>query len=366
RELLIVTDDLGGLKVQVLVDSYGDHRFPIEFDEKDGWLESLIEPILMPKYLSEIARKEGFNDDPDVLADAKKAIENAILPEVERELIFNKATPSEKEVEEYFESHKDEFTEAPTAKVYEILLDDKQLAEDMRARIDKGEKISTLARRYSQRKYAKRKGGKLGPFAADKYGPVSRAAFDLEPGQVAGPIKAGKMYSVIELIEKQTAVEKNLDEVRRQIESNMRFERQKDLKKAWNGELKKSYNLQVNEDVIKRVWPIVDQLPEELVAERKVWQKERSQAAEKAARKAKEDQIKVKLRPGTTQEYTTKDGKQVKLSIGEPRYIDKDGKEIDPDKASVKLSPKGKLEKKGSKNKAPKISIKPKKKSSGN
>jgi len=233
----------------------------------------------------------------------------------------------------------------------------------MRARIDKGEKISTLARRYSQRKNAKRKGGKLGPFTAEKYGPVSQAAFELQPGQVTGPIKVGNMYSVIELIEKNPAVEKTLDEVRRQIESNMRFERQKDMKKAWETELRKQYNVQVNEDVIKRVWPLVDQLPEELKAERKAWQKERAESAKRAARKAQEDQIKVKLRPGTEQEYTTKDGKQIKLKIGEPRYMDKDGNEIDASKANVKLTPKGKLKKKDSDNKAPKISIKPKVKS---
>ncbi|MCF7811186.1 peptidylprolyl isomerase [bacterium] len=365
RELLIVTDDLGGLKVQALVDQYGDHRFPIEYDDTDGWLESLIEPILLPKYLSTIAKQEGYYDDPDVLADAKKAIENAILPEVEKELIFNKATPSEKEVEEYFNSHKEEFVEAATARVYEILVDDKQLADDMRARIDKGEKISTLARRYSQRKDAQRKGGKLGPFTVEKYGPVSQAAFELEIGQVAGPIKVGNMYSVIELIEKNPVVEKTLDEVRRQIESNMRFERQKDLKEAWENELRKEYNVQVNEDIIERVWPIIDQLPEELEAERKGWQKERAEEAKKAARKAQEDQIKVKLRPGTEQEYTTKDGKQVKLKIGEPRYIDKDGNEIPSSEANVKLTPKGRIEKKDADNKAPKISITPKTKSSG-
>jgi peptidyl-prolyl cis-trans isomerase SurA len=365
RELLVVNDDLGGLKVQALVDQYGDHRFPVEFEDTEDWLESLIEPIVMPKYLSVIAKDEGYYNDPAAIAEAKKAIENAILPEVEKEIVFNKATPSEKEVEEYFNSHKEEFVEAATAKVYEILVDDKQLADDMRARIDKGEKISTLARRYSQRKDANRKGGKLGPFTAEKYGTVSQAAFELEPGQVAGPIKAGNMYSVIELIEKTPAVEKTLDEVRRQIESNMRFERQKDLKVAWEAELIKQYNVQVNKDIIKQVWPVVEQLPEELEAERKVWQKERSTAAQKAARKAQEDQIKVKLRPGTEQEYTTKDGKQVKLKIGEPRYIDKEGNEIDADKANVKLSPKGRLEKKDGDNKAPKISIQPKTKGSG-
>ena len=207
----------------------------------------------------------------------------------------------------------------------------------------------------------------MGPFTKDQYGPVSRKAFELEKGEIAGPVKAGELYSIIQLIETTPEKVKTLDEVRRQLESNMRFERQKDLKNAWVDELKAYYNVEVNKSIIKRVWPIIQPLPESLEAERKVWQNERREAGKLAARKAKEDQIKVKLRPGTEQEYTTKDGKRVTLKIGEPRYVDKDGKEVDASKSNIRLTPKGKLEKKGEKSgkksKAPKISITPKKKS---
>lgn len=365
RELLVVNDNMGGLKVQKLVDQYGDHRFPMEFEDSEEWIESLVEPILLPLYLSEIAKEEGFLDDPEVLADGKKAIENAMLPSVEQEMVFNKATPTEEEVKNHYKNNIKEFTEAPTATIYEIMVDDKQLADDLKARIDKGEKISKLAKRYTQREKAKRKNGKLGPFTKDQYGPVSRKAFELERGEITEPVKAGKLYSIIQLIETTPENVKTLDDVRRQIESNIRFERQKELKNVWVDELKKYYNVQVNESVIKRVWPIIEPLPEALEAERKVWQNERKEAGKRAARRAKEDQIKVKLQPGTVQEFTTKDGKQVKLKIGEPRYVDKEGKEIDASKSNIKLTPKGKLEKKGeqsdTKNKAPKISIKPKK-----
>jgi len=364
RQLNLVEDELGGVKIQELVDMYGDHRFPPPIDENTDMIKDFLDPILLPRYLTEIARKEGYMNHPDALAEAMKAIENAILPEVEREMVFNKATPSEDEVNSYYNNNITEFTEAPTATVYEVMVDDKQLANDILGRINKGEDIAKLARRYSQRKLAKQKGGKLGPFPKGKYGAISKKAFDIKEGEIAGPISFGGKYSIIKLISTQAEVVKPLDEVRRQIESNMRFEKQKGLKEAWEDELRKQYNVQVDESVIKRVWPILDPLPESLEDERKTWKKEREEAGKQAKLRAKEDQLKLKLRPNSEQEFTTKDGKKVQVKIGEPRYVNKEGKEIDAKKSNIRLTPKGKLEKKdGSKakgNAKPSIKLTPK------
>ena len=364
REMFIIEDNYIGFKIQELVDMYGDHRFPPQIEDEPDFIKNLVEPLLMPKYLEEIARREGYLDYPECLAVGKKAIENAMLPEVEREMIQNKAAPTEEEVKKYYEKNVDEFTEQEKVKIYEILLDDKQLADDMLTRINKGEDMARLAQRYSQRKLAKQKKGKLGPFTRDKYGTLSRKAFELEIGEVAGPIKVDKMYSVIKLIERTPEEVETFEESRRQIESNIRFERQKNLKDSWVDELKEYYNLKYYKDVVKRLWPLIEPLPEALVAERKVWKKDREQAARKAKLHAKEDQLKLKLRPGSKQEFTTKDGKKVQVTIGEPRYVDKDGKEIDASKSNIRLTPKGKLEKKGSgESQAPRIKVVPKGKS---
>lgn len=369
REMLVVTDKLGGLKIADLVERYGDHRFPPTFEDTDDFVKGLVEPIILPGYLSEIARRDGLFDLPEVLAEAKKAIENAMLPEVEREMVFNKATPSEDEIRAEYENNIDKYTDPPKVAILEVMVDDKQLAEDLLARIEKGEDIAKLAMRYSQRKQSKHRDGKLGPFPKDKYGDVSLKAFELEIGEIAGPIEDNGKYSVFKVIEKKQEMVKTFDEVRRQIESDIRFERQKSLKSAWVKELRKSYNVKIHKDIIKRVWPLVDPLPETLEAERKVWKKEREEIAKRAKRKAVDEQIQLKLKPGSEQTYTTKDGRQIQVKIGEPRYKTKDGKEIDPSESNIRLTPKGRLEKKGDKDekekKAPKISIKPKKKGSG-
>ncbi len=366
REMLVVKDNLGGLKIQDLVDMHGDHRFPPNYRDDVEFIEELVEPLIIPRYLAEIARREGYLDHPEAIAAGVKSLDNMMLPEVEREMIYNKATPTEEDIKRYYDQNIEKYTEAATATVWEIMVDDQQLAEDLMSRVEKGEDISRLARRYTMRTKTKRKGGKLGPFSRDKYGAVSRKAFELEPDGIAGPINVGETYSIIKLIEKTPEKVKTIDEARRNIEGDVRFQRQKELKAAWEAELRRAYNITVNESLLKRIWPAIKPLPEAMVAERKIWEKEREELAEKAKRKAVEDQIKLKIKPGSEQEFTTKDGKQVKVKIGEPRYVDKDGKEVDPSESKIRITPGGELKvketpgDKGDKDK-PVIRLKPKK-----
>ena len=100
-----------------------------------------------------------------------------------------------------------------------------------------------------------------------------------------------------------------------------------------------------------------------LAEERKKWKKDRERISELAARKSAEDQIKLKLVPGSTQTFTTKEGKQVKATIGQPRYVDKEGKEVDDSKSNLRITKKGQIEPKSGTAEKGKPSIKIKQKS---
>ena len=341
REMVVLNDNMGGMKVQVLVDQYGDNRMPLAYRAEPEFIYELVNPLILPKYLAQAARSRGFYDDRDVVAEGTKALDNAMLPEVEREMVYNKSAPTEDQIKDYYQKNLDKYGDPATATVFEIQVDNKQLADDMMGRIKKGEDIATLAQRYTMRTVAKQKGGKLGPFAIDKYGTVSKKAFELKPGELAGPIQEKDKYSVIKLVEKSEAKVKKLDEVRSQVEGDVRFQGQKDLKNAWEAELRKSYNLKINESMLRRVWPIITPLPDEEIEKHKNWEKERG---DQAKRKGNEDQIKLKLQPGSEQEFTTKEGKQVKVKIGQPEYRDKQGNVVPPSKAGLRITPQGTLE----------------------
>ncbi|MBM3326310.1 MAG: hypothetical protein FJY65_04935 [Calditrichaeota bacterium] len=361
RELLVVHDKHNGVKLQQLVDMFGDHRFPPNFRNEPEFIYELVNPLVTPKYLAEYAKAKGYYERPEVLEDGRRSLDNAILPEIEKEMVYNKAVPTEADMKKYFETNKSKYTQAATASVIEVRVEDKQLADDLLGRIKKGEDISNLARRYTTRENAKGKGGRIGPFKRDDYGPVSRRAFEMKVGDVAGPIQDNKSLSIVKLVELTPEKVQAYDEVRSQIESDVRFDMQTKIKNAWEEEIKKAYHLTINEKMLREVWPLLEDMPEGTNKERREWKEQRRQAA---LRKASEDQIKLKLKPGSEQEYTTKDGKRVQVKIGEPRYVDKEGKEIDPGKSKVKLTPKGRLEvnQPDASSEKPVIKLKPKEK----
>ncbi len=350
RELIVADDNLGGLKIEDLVEQFGDHRMPPNLDRGKESLYEMIEMILMPKYLGMKAKEAGFTKHPDAIADAKRALDNSLLPVVEQEMIYEKAAPSAEQMKKYYDDNiTEEFTSPAKATVYEIMVNSEKKANQFHRMIKNGDDISKLARRHTMRQKAKRKGGKLGPFTEDEYGEVSRQAFKLNPGEMAGPIKVGDNYSIIKLIDKKPKTVETFEEARKQIESDLTFKRQKEIKKTWEKELVKSYDVTYNESMVKRVWSLIDPLPKPMITERKQWKKDR---AKQAKRITAENKIKVPVTPGKTQTIT-KDGKQYKIEFGEPRTVKKDKsddgkgdkkKDTDAKKPKMKLEmkPRGK------------------------
>jgi hypothetical protein len=359
REMLIIHDKLGGVKIQQLVETFGDHRFPPQFRNEISFIEELVSQIITPKYLGQFARKEGYFDRPEVIVEGKRSLDNAILPAIEKEMVYDKGNPTEAEMKSYYDKNLAKFTRAETRTGFEIMVDDKQLANDLLGRIKKGEDISSLARRYTMRAKVKGLGGRLGPFSKDEFGNVSRKAFEMKVGELAGPFEADpKTWSIFKLTEIQPAQTQGFAEVQKQIESDVRFQTQKEIREKWMTELIKAYDLKINDAMVKAVWPIVEPLPQAVAAERKKMKDQREEAAK---RRSAEDRIKLQLKPNSEQEFTTKEGKKVQVKIGEPRYMDKSGKPIDPSKSSVKLTPQGKFESKDdAKGSKPTIRLQPK------
>ncbi len=358
RDLKVVTDNIGGLSIFDLVNQYGDSSFPPQYRNDREFVVEMVDPLIIPKYLSRLAEQEGLFSHPETVDDAKRSIDNAILTEIEKEMVFNKSAPTEEDVKEYYDKNIEKFTEPAKATVIEIQVDDKQFAEDLYGRVKKGEDITKLARRYTQRKRSKRKGGELGPFTIDKYGKMSQLAFSLDVGEFGGPVLHKGAYSIIRLQEKKPKSVKDLSTARDQIQSDLRFTKQKDVKKAWVEKLKEYYNLKIDESVIKSVWPLIEPLPEPMVQQRKTWRDERKDIGERGKIRRKADnELKVKLNPGSTQTFE-RDGKKYEVKIGQPRPAGKGdkGQKITSQNPQIKLSPK---DKKGSKNK-PSIKIKQK------
>ena len=79
-----------------------------------------------------------------------------------------------------------------------------KIANDIKAKLDKGEGFEKVAKENSEDPATKSRGGNLGPaskgdkrLAARGYGPLLEKAFEMKVGEISGPIKTSKGYHII-------------------------------------------------------------------------------------------------------------------------------------------------------------------------
>lgn len=120
----------------------------------------------------------------------------AILQKLERQGV----TVSEKEMQEYYETNKNDMTQI---RARHILVDTEKEAADLKSRIDAGEDFAELAKEYSKDGSAAQ-GGDLGFFGKGRMvQPFEDAAFALKVGEVSDPVKTQFGYHLIKVEERK-------------------------------------------------------------------------------------------------------------------------------------------------------------------
>lgn len=194
-----------------------------------------------------VLEKNGFTYEQYKL-DVKDQI---IISKVTGMDIRSKITISEKEIRNYYEKHKSEFSEPEEVKASHILIAfNKDKSEDKARRraykiygqLKKGESFASMARLYSDDGTAK-DGGDLGFFNRGMM--VSKfedAAFALRVGEIGEPIKTQFGYHIIKVTDKKAPKPHSLEKAHSSIESKVGQEKYQKKYKEVVAELKaKSY-----------------------------------------------------------------------------------------------------------------------------
>ena len=99
-------------------------------------------------------------------------------------------------------------------------------AEGILAQVKAGTDFAELAKKVSEDEGSKVNGGDLDYFGRGRMVPeFETAAFAMEPGQVSDLVKTQYGFHIIKLVDKKPAVTRTLDEVRPQIEDQLKYER---------------------------------------------------------------------------------------------------------------------------------------------
>ncbi|WP_026677150.1 peptidylprolyl isomerase [Fictibacillus gelatini] len=164
------------------------------------------------------------------------------------------AKVSDKDIQKaYNEKYKDE------VKASHILVKDKKTAEEVKAKLDKGEDFAKLAKKYSQDTSNKDKGGDLGYFHKGQMVPeFDKVAFSLKKGEISDPVKTQFGYHIIKVTDKKT---NKLSDVKDQIVDDLKKSKAKPLEEVLPKLIKKEDVVIKDKDLKDAIKPQQSQIP---------------------------------------------------------------------------------------------------------
>lgn len=183
---------------------------------------------------------------PEVVKDvARRTVIRFLLDEKLGDL-----SVSDADVAEFYQKNLAEFAVPAQMKAAHILVKEESEAKELLAVLAKEPtKFADLAKEKSTCPSGKSAGGDLGMFGEGQMVPEFDAACKTaEIGKVTGPVKTQFGYHIIRVDERNPAGTMKLEEVRDQIKSKLLPEKQREIFTKYVEELKKEFNVIVNQD----------------------------------------------------------------------------------------------------------------------
>jgi peptidyl-prolyl cis-trans isomerase C len=153
--------------------------------------------------------------------------------------VVQQISVTDAQVRKYYDDNPDTFRRPEQVKASHILIKVPENAseaqkanalaaiEALKVRIDNGENFAVLAQEHSDCP-SKSKGGDLGFFGSEQMvPPFSKAAFDLQPGQVSEVVETRFGYHLIKLTERQEAQKLAFNDVKDEIATRLRQEQER-------------------------------------------------------------------------------------------------------------------------------------------
>jgi len=241
KKSLTVDDFIGQVPPQVLVQTSAENR------------KLLLENWVINEIVYQEALKKDFLKKPEIQEKMeqfkKQLLTNAYMQEVLSEVQF----VSDLEARSYFENHKDDYNSI--VEVSHISSNSKKQAEEIRARLKKGESFTELAKEYSTDSKTADNGGYLGTFRRGElaaYPLFEEALFSLKKaGEISDVVETEFNYDIIKLHSiKKSPV--SYDDVSKSVAREIRTKRFQERSEAVIDSLKEVYSSSIYPEVLEK------------------------------------------------------------------------------------------------------------------
>lgn len=196
----------------------------------------------------ESIKTKSFNGDQKLFNEAlslnkitmsqlKESVEKSKLIEKIRKQLTDDIKVTDKELKDYYQKNKQQYTQNEEVKASHILVKDQKLADSIYEQIKKGAKFEDLAKKHSTDPGSKDKGGDLDYFGKGKMVPeFEKAVWALKENEVSKPVKSNFGYHIIKKTGYKPFKLSSFDEVKKQITEEVKKTKADDVVKKFTKE----------------------------------------------------------------------------------------------------------------------------------
>lgn len=131
----------------------------------------------------------------------KETIKAQLIAQKLYDAITKDVTVSQKEIEDYYNANKDQFTTPESRHVAHILVKTKKEAMDIRKQLDNGADFAALAKKYSTDAASAKNGGDLGTYPRSQWvKPFGDALWTLKTGEISQPVQSQFGWHIIKAV----------------------------------------------------------------------------------------------------------------------------------------------------------------------
>jgi peptidyl-prolyl cis-trans isomerase C/foldase protein PrsA len=241
---------------------------------KDAFKRSLLENLIQEQILLNEAKRQGIkiskadidiamknfpdselfknrNINPDVWRERQE--KRLIIKKLVDKEVIEKIPVSPDDVSSYYKSHQKDFSQPSQYHARQIVVDSKELADEILKKLRRGEDFAELAQEYSLSPDRKR-GGDLGFFNANTFPSVfAQICSRLKPGEISDVVATDYGFQIFQLLEKRPPRQISLEEAVPEIERSLREKKREQAFEEWFKNLRSKAHVAIKQEVLEKI-----------------------------------------------------------------------------------------------------------------
>ncbi|MEK7775481.1 MAG: peptidylprolyl isomerase [Candidatus Zixiibacteriota bacterium] len=256
KELVLATWDGGQITVQQYLDKIKSSPREIrpDFDNFDS-LRTVIFELKKGDLLAIEAIRSGMDNDPRYVKKISLFKEYNMAEVMKSDSMPTPPDPDDATVRMYYDAHPEEFSSAAKVQVYEILLSDEPRARQLKKSIKSLAEFKEMAMDLTERPGKREARGELGYIEKEFFPDLFDEAWRTSIGAIGGPIQTMGRYSIIYVVDKIEASQKDYLSVKPQIVGRLVSEQKTANLQQWIADRKNAVSIDVDDDAL---WATVD------------------------------------------------------------------------------------------------------------